>query len=49
MSPNVFALLRENGYVNTSCYYFLSESCFLDWSIGLLGPPLPYAQGPLKP
>lgn len=48
ISPNVSALLREKGYVDTRCYYFLSKSCFLDWQIGLIGPPLCCAQMPFK-
>ena len=48
ISPNVSVLLGEKGYVDTRCYYFLSKSCFLDWWIGLIGPPFCCAQCPLK-
>ena len=48
ISPNVSVLLGEKGCVDTRCCYFLSKSCFLDWCIGLLGPPLCCAQCPLK-
>lgn len=48
VSPNVSVLLGDKGCVDTRCYYFLSKSRFLDWWIGLIGPPLCSAQCPFK-